>query len=385
MMALSLFLIAAPGLLLVYAVAIYPVILWLLTRNAPPQAVPAMSELPSITITIPVYNEEKSIASTLRRLLELDYPAEKRQILVVSDASTDHTDEIVESFSTQGVEMLRMPARRGKTAAESAAVKRARGEIIVNIDATILLQRDALARLVRAFDDETVGVASGRDVSVGDTEREGSASEAGYVGYEMWVRALETRLHSIVGASGCFFATRTRLFERDFPEHLSRDFASALIAREQGFRAVSVHDAVCLVPRARSLRAEFARKVRTMARGLATLEYKRHLLDTQRFGVFAWMLFSHKLCRWLVYTALPFSFAGAAALATLLGCTVPFWLATFLAACVFVVSIKWPEERQMPRLLGVAGYLVLSNTAGMVAWWKFLSRERDAVWEPTRR
>src|SRR5690606_28676925 len=106
-----------------------------------------------------------------------------------------------------------------------------------------------LKALVRAFEDTTVGVASSRDVSVGDLTAEGNQGESGYVGYEMQVRALETRIGSIVGASGSFFAMRRELHEPGFPEELSRDFASALMAVERGFRAVSVDDAICLVPR----------------------------------------------------------------------------------------------------------------------------------------
>ena len=149
---------------------------------------------PSVTITVPVHNAASSIRATLDRLLELDYPGDKLQILVISDASNDGTDEIVRALADRGVELLRMPERRGKTVAENAALSAARGEILVNVDSTILVPRDSLKRLVRVFDDPTIGVASGRDISMGDSDREGTPAESGYVGYEMWVRGLETRI-----------------------------------------------------------------------------------------------------------------------------------------------------------------------------------------------
>src|SRR5207245_7635393 len=120
-----------------------------------------------------------------------------------------------------------------------------------------------------------------------------------YVGYELWVRDLETSLSGIVGASGCLYAIRRQLQMHTMPDGLSRDFGSALVAREHGYRAVSVPAAVCYVPRSNSLRREYRRKVRTMARGLRTLWHKRSLLSPRRHGVFAWMLWSHKVCRWL--------------------------------------------------------------------------------------
>src|SRR5581483_7170481 len=128
--------------------------------------------------------------------------------------------------------------------------------------------------------------------------------EGGYVGYEMWLRALESDVAGIVGASGCFYAARAPLHREAVPEALSRDFAAALIARERGYRAVSVADAVCFVPRTASLVQEYRRKVRTMVRGMGTLRYKRRLLNPFRYGLFAWMLWSHKVCRWLVPWAL---------------------------------------------------------------------------------
>ena len=309
---LSCVLVAVPVALFGYAYFGYPALLWIGSRARPapaPGSVPL--EWPDITITVPCYNEERSIAATIESLLALDYPADRRHLLIISDASTDRTDEIVRGYADRGVELLRLPARGGKTAAENAAAARLRGEIVVNTDATIRIVPGALKALVAVFQDPTIGVASGRDVSVGDVQSAGNQGESGYVGYEMWIRSLETRLGTIVGASGCFFATRRELYVGDFPEALSRDFASCLIAREHGYRAVSVDAALALVPRAASLRSEYRRKVRTMARGLGTLQFKRHLLNPLRYGLFAPLLFSHKLCRWLFQLTLPLLVIGS--------------------------------------------------------------------------
>ena len=262
-------LVLAPVVLFAYAYFGYPLLLRLVSRFRPDRSIPgAVGDLPTISITIPAYNEERSIADTLERILAVEYPPERRQILIVSDASTDRTDEIVRSYADRGVELLRMPQRTGKTAAENAAAPLLRGDIVVNMDATIGLRPDSIVRLVRAFQDPTIGVASGRDVSVtvgadapaGPVAHEGTSAESGYVGYEMGLRDLETRVGTIVGASGCFYAIRRELVQPLFPGALSRDFAAPLIAHEAGFRSVSVSDALCLVPRSRSLDAEFRRR-----------------------------------------------------------------------------------------------------------------------------
>jgi cellulose synthase/poly-beta-1,6-N-acetylglucosamine synthase-like glycosyltransferase len=343
-------------------------------------------EWPSITITVPCYNEQRSIAATIESLLALDYPADRRQVLIVSDASTDGTDEIVRSFADRSVELVRLPERRGKTAAENAAGPHIRGTIVVNTDATIRIVPGSLRELVAVFQDPTIGVASGRDISVGDVRSVGNKGESGYVGYEMWIRGLETRIGTIVGASGCFFAIRRELYDEGFPEALSRDFASCLIARERGYRSVSVDRARALVPRAPTLRAEYRRKVRTMARGLGTLYFKRHLLNPFRYGVFAPMLFSHKLCRWLFQLTLPFAALGAG----LLTVESP-WLARWaiggvvLAGSATALAWRWPEGTPMPALVSAPGYFIWSNVAGLAAWLKFFRGKYQPVWEPTRR
>jgi len=380
-------LIAIPVTLLAYAYAGYPLLLRLLAFRRP---VPIWSdplEWPSITISVPVYNEAAVVRGLLESLLAIDYPPDRRQILIMSDASTDGTDQIVREYAPRGVELLRMETRRGKTDMENTAVAHYRGEIIVNTDASIRIPPGSLRPMIRVFQDRTVGVASGRDVSVGDESREANQAESGYVGYEMWVRSLETRYRGIVGASGCFYAIRRSIVADHFPPELSRDFASCLLAREAGFRGVSVDAAVCLVPRAASLQAEFRRKVRTMARGIETLRYKRHLLKPWHHGAFAWMLWSHKLVRWLASLLLPLVLVGLALMAPqsslaalVLGGAVA---AGVLGALAFVGP--WAATPSPPRLLRLCGYMVGSSLAALLAWRKALTGEQTPIWEPTRR
>ena len=380
------FFLYLPIALGVYAYIVYPLLLRGVARSHHASHTTEPERWPSITITVPCYNEAASIRQTLEYLLSLDYPADRRQIVVISDASTDGTDDIVREFADRGVELVRLETRRGKSAAENAAGAVARGDIVVNTDATIRILPHALKALVRAFNDPTVGVASGRDVSVTNmAQGEAASGESGYVGYEMGIRALETRVHSIVGASGCFYGIRRSLYDSSFPESLSRDFASAIIAREHDYRAVSVDDAVCLVPRTASLRSEFRRKIRTMARGLQTLWFKRHLLNPFRYGAFSWMLFSHKLCRWLVYPALPLSVIALILLST----HSFFWrivlMLAVLGTAIGIVGMRWPTRRPAPALISLAGFALASNVAGVLAWIRVLRNERAAVWEPTRR
>ena len=375
-----------PLALLLYAYLVYPALLWLVTRFAQSAHPPSPTEdWPHVTITVPVYNAVGAIATTLERLLDIDYPKERLQILVISDASNDGTDDVVAGFAPRGVQLLRMPARLGKTAAENAAVSVARGELIVNVDATILVPRTSLKPLVRAFADPSVGVASGRDVSLGETPVEGTQAESGYVGYEMWLRTLETKVGSIVGASGCFYGFRRSIHEQPLPEELSWDFASALVAAEQGYRAVSVVDAICVVPRTVALRTELSRKTRTMARGLSTLFHKRRLMNPLRYGAFAFMLVSHKLARWLPYLTLPLALLSLAVLATRSQVALVLLVLALVGIACGTVGIRWPRTKRVPKLFALAGFVLAAFIAGFLAWIDALRKKRTPTWEPTPR
>lgn len=385
----ALFLIAVPVFLFVAAYLLYPVVLALLPARhdlMSPSEREAVEEWPEVTISVPVYNEVGAIRGTLESLLALDYPPDRRHIVVVSDASTDGTDDIVAEFADRAVTLIRLPRRGGKTAAENAVAPALKGTLVVNTDATIRISAGSLKALVSVFRDPTVGVASGRDISVGALERDSNRGESRYVGYEMWVRAMETRVSSIVGASGCFYGIRRGLFDSIFPEALSRDFASPLIAREHGFRSVSVDDATAFVPRTTTLRAEYRRKVRTMTRGLETLWFKRHLLNPREYGAFAWMLLVHKLVRWLVFLALPPALIGLG----MLGLVWPpgrlLWAAVGLMVVVAVAGLALEAKGVgLPRPVAMVTFASSTAVAGLVAWLRALKGELDPVWEPTRR
>ena len=364
----------------------YPMLLGLVglfRRGRPPVASP--DDWPAISIVLPVYNEEAVIRHTLENLLRLDYPADRRQILVVSDASTDRTDAIVREYAGHGVELLRLPSRGGKTAAENAALWLLRGDIIVTTDASARPAPGALKPLIASFADPAVGVASGHYVSVAHMDGHANQAESWYVGYDMWVRRLETRVAGIPGAAGCFHAVRAPLHLRVLPEEISRDFAAALLAREQGLRAVSVETAICSVPRVPSLRREYRRKVRTIVRGWHTLAFKRSLLNPFRHGLFSCILASHKICRWIVpHVALP-------ALVALVCLAPTVWWArwcvglTAAAGLCAALAWWWPEHRRLPKVIALPAYLVVGNVAALHASIRAARGERTPLWEPTRR
>jgi cellulose synthase/poly-beta-1,6-N-acetylglucosamine synthase-like glycosyltransferase len=388
MTVLAALLLAAPLALGLYAYAVYPIALRLAAAGRRRRQIAGDPAVwPMVSIVIVAHNAERSIRATIERLLAVDYPPERRQILVVSDASTDGTDPIVGEFAHRGVELHRIEARGGKTAAENAVAHRVCGEIVVNADASILVASGSIKSLVRHFSDPTVGVASGRAVSVPADPGAAPATraDATYYSYEMWVRSLEMGFGAVIGATGGLYAVSRSLFAVPLVPHATRDLASPLVARERGLRSVIEDDAVCFVRQTPSLRREYKRKVRTMVRGLDTLYEFRHLMDPLRHGGFAVMLASHKLCRWLVYLLVPPAAVGVVVLA------IEWWPARVVAALALTVgavgllAVRWPPNRRVPALLALCGYAVVGGAAGAAAWAHFLRGEHMVVWEPTTR
>ena len=215
-------------------------------------------------------------------------------------------------------------------------------------------------------------------------EVESVRAEAGYVGYEMWIRDLETRVGTIVGASGCFYGSRRCVHSEPLPAGLSWDFAAALKARLQGYRSVSVPEAICVVPRAAKIQTELTRKARTMARGLATLFYFRALMNPFEYGGFALMLISHKLLRWLPYLLAPLAYFALCVLAiNSLTARVLFVLATagLLAGIVAMRRSKSGSSNPFAIPASSSRFFRPGFSRGVSA----LRQTQLATWDPTPR
>ncbi|HZD52188.1 MAG TPA: glycosyltransferase family 2 protein [Woeseiaceae bacterium] len=283
--------------LVAYVYLGYPLLLALLRVlfGARPPAV--SSSLPSVTLIVSAYNEAEVIGAKIENSLALDYPRELLEILIVSDASDDATDDIVRGFELQGVRLLRMADRGGKTVGLNAAVTAASGDIVVFSDANAMYERAAIRALVRNFGEASVAAVVGESTyrdSANDAER----SESAYWKYEMTIKRLETQLGSTVGGDGAIYAIRKECYRPMAPDALS-DFVNPLQIVAQGRRCIYEPEAVSIEEAAGSFEKEFRRKVRIVNRGWRAMMSMKHLLNPFRYGLFAWELISHKVLRWL--------------------------------------------------------------------------------------
>jgi glycosyltransferase involved in cell wall biosynthesis len=356
----------------------YPVLLAVLAALKPSRDDWAdLRELPAVSLIVPVHNEEVGIARKIANTASLRYPADRLQVLFVSDGSTDRTADIIRAACGPHVDLVELDVRRGKAAALNAGLERARHEILVFSDASIDLEPDALMRIVRRFQDPEIGCVSGED-RIAE-----SGGEAWYGRYELLVRRLESRVHSIVGASGSFYAQRRALCG-PFAAGMAPDFLSVIRTAEQGYRAVADPEAVGRMTSAIHHGLEFERKVRTFIRGITTLFAHASVLNPFRFGVFAFEVFSHKLMRWMA----PFFLV-----ATLTTCLVllnrPLYQAALAAqlalyfGALAALGKWWQFDRS--RVGRISLYFTAVNAAVLVAWFQYARGVRREVWTPTRR
>jgi cellulose synthase/poly-beta-1,6-N-acetylglucosamine synthase-like glycosyltransferase len=304
--ALTLFLLSMA--VCAYTLFGYPVLLWLEARlcRRPVHKGPLRT---TVTVILPVHNGERFIATKLDSILGLHYPAELMDILVLSDGSTDSTDEIALAYTAHAnLQLITLP-QGGKAAALNVGLARARGEILFFTDVRQELDPRSLCNLVECFADPKVGAASGELII-----REGKGSEETSVGlywkYEKWIRKQQSRIHSVMGTTGCIYAMRRKLAQPLPPGTLVDDMFLPLSAFFAGYRII-LDDSAIAYDFPTRLAGEFRRKVRTLAGVYQVIgQYPKLLTPRNRM----WLHFlSHKLARlvmpWAMLAAFFSSFA----------------------------------------------------------------------------
>lgn len=362
-----------------YAYFGYPALLFAWATISPKPVREGYDDPPGVSVILPVHNEAHQLEARLENLATLDFPPDLMEVLVVSDGSIDRTGEIAKTFAARDprFRLIEVQERKGKGNALNVGVRETRHPIVVFTDAGVRLEPGSLRALVAPFSDSSVGCTSGEDHVAG------GGGEGAYGRYELFLRRLESNVHSIVGASGSIYAQRRELCPF-FPEGRAPDFLSVLHVVDRGYRAVTVPAARGTMGAAGRSDAEFRRKVRTLLRGMTVLLDHRHLLNPLRSGRFAFLLASHKLSRWWV----PFFLvAMVVANALLLGSA--FWRGVAIPhAAFYVLGLLALPERSPLRGFAparIAAYFTAVNAAIAVAWWRFVTGHRQEVWDPTRR
>ena len=367
---------------LFYVYVGYPLLVYLVSLVRP-RAILKSAFAPTVTVLITAYNEERDLRQKLENTLLIDYPKEKLEILVASDCSTDRTDEIVKEYQARGVKHHRQPTRQGKTMAQNAAVELATGEIVLFSDATTTYQPDVLTAMLPNFADPSVGCVAGKLIYVDDSRSTVGKGAKSYWSYETFIKKSESAACSLIGASGCLYAVRRSAYRPMYAEACS-DFLICTVIYEQNLRSIYEPNAVCTEETNRRSDKEFQMRVRVIAQTFTDLWRSRRMLNPLRSGFFAVQLVSHKVLRY----AVPLFLILIAVSSALLAVSSNIYEIVFALQAVFYLTafVGWLLERAGKNIgvFAIPLYFTLTNTASLIALYKFLSGERYAKWEPIR-
>ena len=365
--------------LIIYTYLGYPLILMALSRFRSRTVEAEKDYFPPVTLIVTVFNEEQRLKKKIANTLELDYPRDRLEIVFASDASTDTTDDIIRSYGDKGIKLVRTSHRGGKENAQKCAIEQAQGDIMVFSDVATMLDKNGIKSIVANFADQGVGCVSSEDRFINP---DGAISgEGAYVKYEMWLRSLESRVNSVVGMSGSFFAARKEVC-RNWPTNIPSDFNTLLNSIRSGFRGISDPLSLGIYSNIKDEKKEFDRKVRTITRGISALFADTSLMNPAAYGLFSWQLISHKLFRWCVPWFLAAAFAANLFLVSSGKLKYVFSFIMQLSFYALALQKNLHENRSITK---IPHYFVQVNWAIAVAWVKFLKGERFVTWTPSKR
>ncbi|MFN8530234.1 MAG: glycosyltransferase family 2 protein [Anaerolineae bacterium] len=358
----------------------YPALMALRARF---QSIPIQKDeqyRPSVTLLIPAYNEADVIRRKLENSVKLVYPADKLEILVIDDGSSDGTAEIVREYVPRGVKLHQQPVRQGKMAGVNAGFERASGEIVILSDASPDYEPHAIEKLVRSFADPSVGVVVGK-LAVWDAQNAVAKPAGFYWKYEAALRKWETQTGSTVAVHGNMFAIRRALHRPLRNATINDEFTLAIDVMRQGYRVVYEPEAISYDDASASMGDEFKRRARINAgryQGVASASY---LTVPNADVVFRFV--SHKLMR---------SFAPIFMLLALITNVLQVlldggwsWWLLLAAQIVFygLAAVGWKLEQagKRSRIASIPYFFVSTNLAALVGLWRWITRTQKVTWQ----
>ncbi|GAM12011.1 glycosyltransferase family 2 protein [Mesobacillus selenatarsenatis] len=366
--------------LIVYIYFGYPVLLKIISSFKKVPSNEGQTFKPKVTFFIAAYNEEKVIGEKLQNAVGLNYPRELLEIIVVSDDSSDRTNEIVEEYSTKYpfITLNVVKGRKGKTEALNKSVPLAKGDVLVFSDANSMYEKDALLYLVKHFSEPSIGGVCGELKLLNSTNSSIGESEGAYWKYEKLLKTLETQTGTSIVANGSIYAIRRELFKEMNP-NVGDDMQNPLIIISQGKRFVYEPNAITKEETSTKEKEEFGRKVRIVTRSFTgIMAYKKVLNPFKNFDFF-YKYMSHKFLRWLV----------------------PYYMIAVFIMNLFLLEhelYKWVFAAQLlfyglavlgiwvkHKITYIPYYFCLVNYAALLGTMRAMTGKRQATWKPTSR
>lgn len=375
-------------LFIVYPYFGYPVLLGIIAKL---RSKPFQKGIiwPKVSVIIAAHNEERAIENRLRNLKDVDYPREKLEIIIVSDGSTDKTNQLIKDFKKKSamdnISLVYLPLRVGKSGAIRSGVQNASGEILVFSDANTQFDSLAINELVKCFKDKRVGGVSGQVRIYDKDELKTSKGEGLYWRVEDFIKRKETQIHSVMGADGSIYAIRKELFIA--PEKgvaYSDDFIISMLVVPQGFRLVYAPEAIACEESSKDFISEFKRKIRSTSGGLHGYQklWKKGMLNPIKSPVW-WQLISHRLVRFgvpwaMIVVLISNIFLNRSFYKITLACQIGFYLFA-------IAGLVLPRSLRRKKIFYIPFYFSFMQFIFVPSLFRFIGGKTETSWEKMGR
>jgi len=362
--------------IILYTYIVYPILIYLLSLFYK-KPVRGKYVYPTISVVMSAHNEEGGIEDKVRSFLSIDYPEKRIEFLIGSDGSTDKTDELVLRYTNDRLRLFRQPKRQGKPSMLNLLVEEAKGEILVFTDVRQTLDKNALKELVKHFSDQKVGSASSALFYANEDGDNKTGTGIGlYWKYEKFIRKSESRMGSMLGATGALYAIRREFFPKLPKDLILDDVYIPIKIVESGYRAIfdskaKVYDRVFKNPG-----GEFLRKTRTLAGNFQLFLYLKELFNPFK-GKISWQFFSHKFLRLAVPFLLISTFISNLFALDIISYRIFF----ILQLSFYFLALAGAVSRRKNSLTDVPYMFCLLNSAAVVGLYRFLTNKQNVLWQ----
>lgn len=379
------------GFLVVYHHVGYPLILRWVQKHRPKKVMSTRTrrytstandnDLPTVTIVIPAYNEQRWVADKIRNLAVLDYPAEKLQIIIACDGCNDSTANIAALTANEiecrhlHIEIRNFRRNRGKVAVINKVMQSVETELVVLTDVSALVSVDALLIAAERFKDPDIGVLNGHYRLLDP----GSAGEAAYWRYQSSIKASEAALGSTLGAHGAFYLFRRSLFKPLKPDTINDDFMLPMEIVAAGYRAEYEND-INAVELEKANSTQDHQRRRRIAAGNCQQLLRLYRLLLPNYGGVAFAFISGKALRVLMPFLMIIAFIGSLLLSPdhlLFALLTTMQLLAYLLASWYLLF----RPKIASRLTETLAYLVGGHVAGLVGTIRYLCGLEHGRWK----
>ncbi|CAO81406.1 glycosyltransferase family 2 protein [Candidatus Cloacimonas acidaminovorans] len=370
-------------LLLAYHFVGYGLFLFIITSlfKKAKISIPAPDVYPSITVICSAYNEEKVIEEKIRSFLQLNYPKDRIKMIIISDDSTDRTNEIVQKYTDQNISLVIQKPRAGKQNAHNLVLPLLDTDYVLSTDANSIFTPDCVQLLVaKMLSDKRIGLVSGEVKMVKRGSKQ--SGEAHYWKYEAFLKLMDSRLKTLIGANGPIYLIKRELFS-EIPSNSPDDFERVLLTLKRRFIAAYEPQAIIYEEVTEKATEEISRKVRIITQEWCVLKRNIELLNPFRYPAVSFILFSHKVLRWLFFVFVLTGFVSNAFLLQF-----GFYRIVFILQVIFyllgTIGLISQEKGHHIPLTGIPGYFVAMVYSSALAFWNFLQNKKINLWQPVR-